>query len=101
MLDVSNDAYLARMAVVEAMAFVSSPTAIYRPTLSVDGDQWCFLFGDDLMTGVAGFGDTPAKAAEAFDRAWWHERTPAAHRAVRERATCPSIPQNGDSAPTA
>lgn len=31
-----------------------------------DGNQWCFLWGEDLQTGVAGFGDTPLKAARDF-----------------------------------
>ena len=46
------------------------PSVLYRPTLSIDGDQWCALYGDNLQAGVAGFGSTPAAAMEAFDRAW-------------------------------
>lgn len=33
-----------------------------------DGNQWCVLLGDDLVVGIAGFGDTPAKAIADFDR---------------------------------
>jgi len=29
-----------------------------------DGNQWCFLYGDNLQEGIAGFGDT------IFDAAW-------------------------------
>ena len=76
--DVSNDVYLARMAIVEAAAFASAPSTLYRPTLLPDGDRWCALFGDDLQTGVAGFGETPAQAFAAFDKAWGSQRTPAA-----------------------
>ena len=35
--------------------------------LSVDGNQYCWLIGEDLMQGVAGFGDT---AAEALKDLW-------------------------------
>lgn len=46
------------------------PSAVYRPALSIDGDQWCALYGDNLQDGVAGFGDSPADAMLDFDRAW-------------------------------
>ena len=43
---------------------------IYKPKLTRDGNQWCALFGDDLQSGVAGFGDSPAEAMWAFDKEW-------------------------------
>jgi hypothetical protein len=43
-----------------------------------DGDKWCALYGADLATGVAGFGDTPAEAMHEFDKAWATKLTPAA-----------------------
>lgn len=46
------------------------PSVLFRPALSKDGDQWCFLFGSDLQNGVAGFGETPALAAIDFDKAF-------------------------------
>jgi hypothetical protein len=46
------------------------PSYLWKPKLSIDGNQWCALFGENLQDGVAGFGDTPAKAMLAFDRAW-------------------------------
>ena len=36
------------------------PSVVFRPTLSIDGTMWCALLGEDLMAGVAGFGETPA-----------------------------------------
>lgn len=33
------------------------PGVMYRPALSVDGNQWCALYGSNLQDGVAGFGD--------------------------------------------
>lgn len=34
-----------------------------------DGNQWCILWGDDLASGVAGFGSTPEDAIIAFESA--------------------------------
>ena len=45
-------------------------SAIYKPSLSVDGDQWCALYGDNLQDGVAGFGDSPEAAMSDFDAQW-------------------------------
>jgi hypothetical protein len=46
------------------------PSAIYRPALSIDGNQWCALYGENLQDGVAGFGDSPALAMDDFDANW-------------------------------
>ena len=53
-----------------AASLHATPSAIYRPAISIDGDQWCALYGENLQDGVAGFGDSPALAMEAFNRAW-------------------------------
>lgn len=42
-----------------------------RPRLFIDGDKWCALYGENLQCGVAGFGESPAKAADAFDVAFY------------------------------
>ncbi|WEM01112.1 MULTISPECIES: hypothetical protein [Delftia] len=47
------------------------PAVLFRPALSVDGNQWCALYGDNLQDGVAGFGNTPAEAMTDFDRQWY------------------------------
>jgi len=47
-----------------------APSAVYKPKLFLDGDQWCVLYGDDLQSGLAGFGDSPALAMADFDKAW-------------------------------
>lgn len=39
-----------------------------RPKLFKDGDQWCCLFGEDIQSGVCGFGKTPFEAIEGFNR---------------------------------
>jgi hypothetical protein len=46
------------------------PSVLYRPKLSIDGNQWCALYGDNLQDGCAGFGNTPADAMWDFDRNW-------------------------------
>lgn len=59
------------------------PFMLLRPPIYPDGDQWCVLLGEDLMTGIAGFGETPDLAAQAFDKAWFEQRTPAAMVAAK------------------
>lgn len=54
------------------------PSVLYRPSIYMDGNKWCALYGDDLVNGVAGFGDTPALAMEDFDKNWREQRTPSA-----------------------
>ena len=53
-----------------AVDAMRNPSAIYRPTLSIDGNKWCALYGEDLQCGVAGFGDSPAEAMADFDANW-------------------------------
>ena len=58
----------------EQIAFVGQewvrPSVLYRPTISLDGNCYCALYGDDLMAGCAGFGRTMAEAMADFDRNW-------------------------------
>lgn len=46
------------------------PSVLYRPSLSIDGNMWCALYGANLQDGVAGFGETPEKAMLDFDKNW-------------------------------
>lgn len=48
----------------------AAPSAVYRPSLRKDGNQWCAIYGENVQEGVCGFGDTPAAAMAAFDKAW-------------------------------
>ena len=61
---------MAKESVREAAAEHARPSAVFKPRLSVCGDQWCALYGDNLQDGVAGFGDSPADAMWDFDRNW-------------------------------
>lgn len=49
---------------------MSRPAVLYRPAISIDGDKWCALYGDDLQSGCAGFGDSIAEAMADFDKNW-------------------------------
>jgi hypothetical protein len=46
------------------------PSVLMRPAISIDGDQWCALYGENLQDGVVGFGDTPDAAMRDFDKRW-------------------------------
>ena len=47
------------------------PSTMMRPKLYKDGDQWCALYGDDVQSGVTGFGESPQQAMWEFDAAWY------------------------------
>lgn len=51
-----------------------SPFVLMRPSMFPDGNQWCALYGDDLQSGVCGFGDTPELAQADFDNNWRTQR---------------------------
>lgn len=59
---------------------LTRPSVIFRPSIAPDGDQWSALYGPNIMEGVVAYGDTPEKAAEAFDVAWRTQKTAAAIR---------------------
>ena len=44
--------------------------ALLRPRVFIDGNQWCVLYGENIMDGVAGFGDSPILAVYDFNKAW-------------------------------
>ncbi|MCK5602564.1 hypothetical protein KAR91_11860 [Candidatus Pacearchaeota archaeon] len=49
------------------------PSHQFQPKLSIDGNMWCALYGENLQDGVAGFGKSPKEAYLDFDRAWEKE----------------------------
>ena len=55
---------------LEGLVTKYSPSYLLKPRLSIDGNQWCALYGEDLQCGVVGFGDSPELAYLDFDRAW-------------------------------
>jgi hypothetical protein len=52
----------------EAAAEQMRPCVLLRPTLKIDGDKWCALYGENLQDGIAGFGKSPSDAMYDFDR---------------------------------
>lgn len=68
--NISHYADMASRYVQEVSWEYARPSVLYRPAISIDGDQWCALYGKNLQEGVAGFGKSPAEAMTAFDTAW-------------------------------
>jgi hypothetical protein len=56
--------------VCHAAAEQARPFVLLRPSMKLDGNAWCALYGENLMEGVAGFGNSPDAASRAFDAAW-------------------------------
>ena len=73
---ICHEARMAGVAIQEAAGIYQRPSSVYRPALSIDGNQWCALYGDNLQDGVAGFGKSPADAMWDFDRNWSAPLTP-------------------------
>jgi hypothetical protein len=44
--------------------------AILKPKITKDGNEWCVLYGEDLQSGIAGFGNTPHEAVMDWERQW-------------------------------
>ena len=75
MSDIKQQEFLDNYAVAmyEYGCMMCEPFTVYRPRLFIDGDQWCALYGDNIQDGVAGFGASPQKAVEDFNRNWNNE----------------------------
>lgn len=68
--NIGHHAQMSAAAIQEAAACHATPSAVYRPALSIDGNQWCALYGVNLQDGVTGFGASPALAMADFDKNW-------------------------------
>lgn len=44
-----------------------------KPSFKKDGDQYCYLYGENLQEGISGFGATPAEAMSDFYKAFWND----------------------------
>lgn len=49
------------------------PCVILKPKLFIDGNMWCALYGENLQEGLAGFGKSPSKALEDFDKNYYKD----------------------------
>lgn len=65
---------------LERATRMATPSMMLLPKLSLDGDQWCALFGENLQDGVAGFGDSPDEAYYDFDQEWFKKLPRALHK---------------------
>ena len=72
----NEESHCLRLREEALMGFDCSPAYRLRPKLSLDGNKWCALFGENMQAGVAGFGDTPAAAYIDFDRNWHKKLAP-------------------------
>ena len=68
--DFSHYANMVKDIAMQAEYEKMRPSVLYRPSIQIDGNQWCALYGDNLQDGVAGFGDTPELAMGDFDKNW-------------------------------
>ena len=69
--NVGHYAMQAAESIRQAAGEYERPSVLYRPALSLDGNAWCALYGENIQEGLAGFGDSPAEAMRAFDNAWY------------------------------
>lgn len=49
--------------------------AVLKPTLSLDGNMYCFLCGENVQNGVCGFGNSPYAAAIDFNKNFYKQET--------------------------
>lgn len=68
---IAHSAQMVQVSMQEAAWAHGVPSAVFKPRLFIDGNQWCALYGENIQDGVAGFGDSPADACAAFDAAWF------------------------------
>ena len=71
--DISHSITLLTQEFTIAALEMQRPSVLFRPTLSMDGNEWCALYGESIMTGVVGFGNTPDAAMRAFDQVFQKE----------------------------
>ena len=67
---ICHEAEMASRAIQNAAAQFERPSVLYRPALTVDGNRYCALYGENLQVGCSGFGDSPAAALWDFDVNW-------------------------------
>jgi len=68
--DISYIIPAAQQAIAIVEMQMTRPSVLFKPQLSLDGNQWVALYGANLQEGVAGFGDSPELAMLDFDAAW-------------------------------
>ncbi len=60
-----------RTAFMELAYDLGRPSRTMKPRVYVAAHGgWCAVYGDDVQSGVVGYGDTPEAACQAFDKEW-------------------------------
>ena len=69
--------------------------SMLKPKLVQDGNQWCVLYGADLQSGIAGFGDTPYTAIIDWNGAFQRkaERPPKSKNIIEENPNSTALPK--------
>lgn len=67
---ICHAADMVKESIQQAVRCYEEPSAIYKPKVFQEGNQWCALYGDNIQDGVCGFGDTPAGAINDFNNRW-------------------------------
>lgn len=67
---ICHAADMIKESIQQAVRCYEEPSAIHKPKVFQDGDQWCALYGDNIQEGVCGFGDSPAAAINDFNNCW-------------------------------
>ena len=47
--------------------------SMLKPQIYVDGDRWCCLYGEDIQSGIVGFGKSPIEAIRQWNSEWYKE----------------------------
>jgi len=71
--DISFHLDIIRQEFVNAALEQQRPAILMRPALSIDGNQWCALYGENIQDGLSGFGSSPYAALIDFDRQFFKE----------------------------
>jgi hypothetical protein len=74
--DISHQTGIALQEFLYTQGEQQRPSVLFKPTISLDGNMYCALYGEDLMEGVAGFGDTMEAAMRDFDKNWREQKAP-------------------------
>lgn len=65
--DAINAELVAAEVTAETMQRKGRWAVIYGLVPFIDGDKWCVLLGQNIQTGIAGFGESPEEAIINFD----------------------------------
>ena len=77
-LDISFKTEIVAQEFICAAHEMQRPCVLFKPAISIDGNQFCVLLGPNLHDGIAGFGDTLRDAMWDFDKNFAEFKAPGA-----------------------